>query len=94
MILHRSIVIVEHILPVGIAVTHTFKDVVYIGFTLIRSCFFHQGSVLSSVEELAFAPRILPSDGEIILHHWLADATTLGCYEYNTICSTSTINGT
>ena len=94
MILYRSIIIVEHILPIGIAGTHILQDIIDIFFTSVCSSLLHQGSILLGIEQFALTPRILPSYGEIILNHRLADTTSLGGNKNYTIGCTRTIHST
>ena len=92
MILYRSIIIVEHILPIGIAGTHILQDIIDIFFTSVCSSLLHQGSILLGIEQLALTPRILPSHREIILYDSLSDTASLGGNKNHTIGCTRTIH--
>ena len=62
--------------------------------TLIGIIFIHIVSILIRVKHLRNASRLSKSKATIILYASTSTATTLGCYQDNTISCTCTINGT
>ena len=93
MILYRSVVIEQQILPIGIG-GYIVRIGIFRSLSCVYQTFVLHNHIAGSVEHIAMLPSCLPTLREVVVDSHLTQLTLLGSNQDNTVSSTSTIDGT